>query len=425
MRPPPHSEQAENAAIAIALADSSVLVRDPLHAEAFYCHRNQVIWDAMLKMYVSGQKVDYITVAKHLQKDGRIDQAGGLERFRELNAHEQRTANYRDYCHIIRDAHRNRREIEILNFGIEKAYDGESGAVEVIGKLASLGLDEREEMSLNEHGEQFLEDCRNGVHGSFNWWSDEWTAKLGKMTSDLVILHAPRSTGKTAMMLQWIVKAHRCLHRTPLASIEMMRKELVPRLISNIGQVGTYAMRVRGSVTQAEEDKTRGAIDAISKLNLCVRDKAMTIDDICTWAIREKSGGVDAIFIDNLLSISDGGKQYQSKTIMYDHFIRRLRDLRDQLEVPVILLAHPNMEGGVAWSKDVENFADIIVYLVDVPSDGIKIKSKGITVMPMHDLYGKHVLAIFQKNRQGICPLYASLDFCGSTQTFAHVRWEG
>jgi replicative DNA helicase len=38
------------------------------------------------------------------------------------------------------------------------------------------------------------------------------------------------------------------------------------------------------------------------------------------------------------------------------------------------------------------------------------------------DINGKHVAAIFRKNRQGIQPV-ASLEFDGSTQTFRHLGW--
>jgi hypothetical protein len=147
----------------------------------------------------------------------------------------------------------------------------------------------------------------------------------------------------------------------------------------------------------------------------------MSIDDIRSWAVIEHREGADAIFVDNLLSISDGGKQYQSKTIMYDDFIRKFRDLRDTLKIPIIILAHPNAEGAVAWSKDVENFADIILYLFEVPPEGCSTKVGHIE--KIIDIQGKHIIAQFQKNRQGISPT-ASLHFKGDTQTFEHIRWE-
>lgn len=426
MRVPPFSYESEVAVVSIALSDPSAIHRCNLPSDAFYDRRNRAIWEAIERMMASGKRIDHITVAKYLQDAGRLEMVGGIDKLKELNGGDYSKANYVDYCEMIIDAHRCRQEIEILDLGISRAYNGESSAVDVIGMLASLGDWNENETSIGEYGDQFIDECKTGTYGMFPWWSDEWTRKLGKLTSDLVILHAPRSTGKTALMLNWITTAHQRALRTPLASIEMLKKELVPRLISNLGDVSTHTMRSRGCITEREERASRAAMNEIRKLNLCVRDKSMTIDDICTWAIREKSNVVDAIFIDNLLSISDGGRQYQSKTIMYDHFIRRLRDLRDQLGVPIILLAHPNAEGGIAWSKDVENFADIIISLVEVPSDGIRIKSKGVTVMPRYDMdNGRHIMAIFQKNRQGICPVYASLCFNGSRQRFEHMQWEG
>ena len=105
---------------------------------------------------------------------------------------------------------------------------------------------------------------------------------------------------------------------------------------------------------------------------------------------------------------------------MYDYFIRKLRDLRDDLNIPIIILAHPNSEGQVAWSRDVENFADVILYLEEVV-DIIEVSGKRI--MKDYDIMGDHVVAKFQKNRQGLSPI-ASLSFNKETQTFSHVRWE-
>ena len=106
---------------------------------------------------------------------------------------------------------------------------------------------------------------------------------------------------------------------------------------------------------------------------------------------------------------------------MYDDFIRKFRDLRDDLKIPIIILAHPNANMEIAWSKDVENFADQIILLANVPPEGTTLTT-GQNIDQMQ-LQGKHVIAKFQKNRQGLSPV-ASLEFCGSTQTFQHIRWE-
>jgi len=182
-------------------------------------------------------------------------------------------------------------------------------------------------------------------------------------------------------------------------------------------------MKVRGSVTYDEEGKAKGAINEIRALEFCVRENSMSIDDIFTWAVSEmRKKPIHAVFVDNLLSISDGGRDFRSKTEMYDHFMRKFRDLRDLLQVPLIVLAHPNDEGRIAWSKDAENFADIILYLHENTGDNIKRKNGSVYGLNPNVL-GKHIIGSMQKCRQGIQPV-AHLDFVGSTQRFRHISWD-
>ena len=117
-------------------------------------------------------------------------------------------------------------------------------------------------------GERFIQDCIDGSVGNFDWWCPEWTSELGRMNSELMLFHAPRSTGKTALMLQWIMNSHAGSKRTPLASIEMLKAELLPRMIANLGQVNTYVMRVRGRVTTDEIQRSREAVQQIKALGI-------------------------------------------------------------------------------------------------------------------------------------------------------------
>jgi len=106
---------------------------------------------------------------------------------------------------------------------------------------------------------------------------------------------------------------------------------------------------------------------------------------------------------------------------MYDYFIQQIIDLRNDIKIPIFLLAHPSAEGLVAYSRNIENLCDVILYLHTVPSEGIDVD--GRTIMPRYDIGGDHVIAKFQKNRQGLSPV-ASLEFNKQTQTFKHLSWE-
>jgi replicative DNA helicase len=421
MKQRPWSDEGEKGVLGSCLLDVQIISKLTLQPQDFYDRRNAILWESLRNQYAEGKAMDAITIGNYLKESNELDKVGGYDRLIELQDSTLVPAHSEYYQDMVLEASKLRHEIDVLEDGLASAYGGDSCSDVIVSKFIGMNEKKDAEQSMDELAIDFVADCDRGTVGHFPWWCDAWTKQLGNMSSDLMIFHAPRSTGKTAMMLQWIVAAHSQQMRTPLASIEMLKKELAPRFVAHVGQVVTFTMRIRGHITEDERNKSQAAIKQIKTLQLCVRDKAMTIDDIRTWAVAEYRNGADAIFIDNLLSISDGGKQYQSKTIMYDDFIRKLRDLRDLLKIPIIILAHPNAEGQVAWSRDVENFADVILYMVEVPSTGIDIRNKHIE--RNLDISGQHILAIFQKNRQGISPI-ASLEFKGDTQTFKHLTWE-
>mgnify|MGYP002624761812 FL=1 len=300
------------------------------------------------------------------------------------------------------------------------AYNGESSSDDVLSRLIGMNVEVQKEEPLHVLGEKFIQDCIDGKVGHCPWWCPEWTNHLGRLSTELMILHAPRSTGKTALMLQWMLHLHETKLKAPLASLEMLSSELMPRFIAQKGQVNTYRMRARGRVTEDEKTKATLANDQVKCLDLRIRDKGMSIDEIRAWAVAEAKDGADIIFIDNLLCINDGGEKFDSKTVMYDYFIRRLKALRDDLKIPIVLLAHPNDSNTVAYSKNVENFADIILFLMEVPSEGVRVS--GELIHRNLDIQGTHIVAKFQKNRQGISPT-ASLEFMGDYQTFKHLEW--
>ena len=423
MRVPPYSREAEIGVIGSILLDHTRLDRDlNLQPDDFYDHKNKILWQVFNQMRAEGKNLDVISIKEELQTNDLLSQVGGENYLLDCQDSTIVPSSSGHYASIVREKSQLRKEIGIISDGLETAYKGESCVSDVMSNLAAISIDEQDDKTLYEHAKKYIKDCKDGNVGHFNWFCPAWDMKLGRMGSELAIWHASRSTGKTALMLQTIVQAHIKQQRVPLASIEMLRKELAPRLLAHIGNMNTFWMRSRGHITRDEEERANKAAEDLRVLDLCVRDKGMTIDDIRSWAIIEHRKGADAIFIDNLLSISDGGKQYQSKTIMYDDFIRKFRDLRDILKIPIIILAHPNQDGNVAWSKDVENFADQILFLQEVPYDGVSTRCGRVEQM---DTKGenKHIIANFQKNRQGISPI-ASLEFSGRTQTFEHIRWE-
>jgi replicative DNA helicase len=424
MKTLPISEEGEKGFLGSMLLDPIKIGKFTLDPNEFYNPHHKALWKVLQKLQRDNTVIDSMLLLDYLKTNKKDQSVGGYDYLNELQDYAIIPSHSEHYATLVKEAYNKRQIISTLEKNIADLYNQKDSAENIMNTTIS-DLSIKDEIkhkspSMEDLGNKFIQDCIDGKTGSFDWWCNEWTMKLGKMDSELMLLHAPRSTGKTALMLQWIYGAHTQGKRVPLASIEMLKKELLPRFIANVGQVGTFNMRTRGFATEDEITKSRAAVEKIKIADLVIRDKGMSINDIRGWAITESRNGVDAIFIDNLLSINDGGKQYQSKTIMYDYFIRKLRDLRDELQIPIIVLAHPNENMQIAWSRDVENFADTILFLIEVPYEGMEVNGKMIQQKYYN---GSHVVAKFQKNRQGISPV-AHLSFDKSRQTFTHMEWE-
>tara|TARA_X000001382_G_scaffold22695_1_gene13782 strand:- start:2209 stop:3486 length:1278 start_codon:yes stop_codon:yes gene_type:complete len=424
MNDTPHSDEAERGFLGSVLLDSTRLDKNSyLESDWFYETKHQTLFKTLKEMKQQLLTMDAVTIFNYLNDKDMLKKIGGAEYLLELQEGEIIPNHSNHYAAIIREKYILRSEIDIYSDGIRSCYNGESASESIVGRLIGTSEEEEKELSFDDLGEKFIQDCETNNTGHFAWPFDEWTNRLGKVKQDLILISAPRSTGKTAFAIQHMIHAHKNKQRVPFCSIEMLKEELLPRYIAVYGQLNTLMMKTRPSgCTTDESNRAREAMKGLKELELVIRDKSMNISDIKGYCIREWRDKADAFFIDNLLTISDGGKQYQSKTIMYDDFIRNLLDLRNITKVPLFLLCHPNEETlRVSWSKDVENLADQIILLYTVPEEGIRIQNK--TIMPRYDIQGTHVVARWQKNRNGESPI-ASLDFIKEHQTYKHLNWE-
>ena len=418
----PHSKESEAAVLGSMLLDpQGVMPKLSLEDNDFYFVQHRLLYNYLQIMYVKNMTMDMITIRNYLQDSNVLDSIGGEEYLLDIQDSVIVPSHVKHYQSKVKECSDLRVEIDILEKGLTKAYEGESCTDQVMSSLIRRTTDDSDSQSIYDLGNEWIEKVESGNTGHLNWWCSEWDIHLSKLSSEVCIIHAPRSTGKTAWLLQYICYLHQQGLNCSFASIEMIKQELLPRLIAHLGQVNTYTMRTRGFITENEKIKSQQANVQLKDLNLRVKDGSMNIMQLRAWALSEKKQGADAIFIDNLLCINDGGRNYVNRTAMYDYFIQQIIDLRNDIKIPIFLLAHPNADQGISYSKNIENLCDIIVYLHTVPNEGIDVN--GSTIEQRYDICGDHVVAKFQKNRQGLSPV-ASLEFDKNTQTFKHLAWE-
>ncbi len=365
----PYDNEAEKSVLGSILLDPSRFKLITLSSEDFYIEQHKVLFNALTDMYINNSVIDTITIRNYLKDNNLLERMGGENYILALQDSIIVPSHVKHYQNILLEKSKLRKEISILNDGLNKSYNLESCADDVMSRMISLNVNQKVDKPLDEHGHDFITACAKGESGKVNWFTSEWTEHLGRLKNELMLVHAPRSTGKTALILQWIMHLHTHGFKSPLASLEMLRSELVPRFIS-LFDIDTWLMRTRGFITDNEESRSKEALEFIKKCDFKIKDGGMSIEEIRAWAIAQADDGADIVFIDNLLCITDGNKRYDNRTAMYDHIIHQLKALRDDIKIPVVLLSHPNAEGQIAYSRNVENIADTIIYLQNVPHRG-------------------------------------------------------
>jgi len=393
---------------------------------SFVNPKHRTMYERLQIMYTEDLPIDLMTFGAELNKAGKLDQVGGWEYLTEV-MDSVITVEFAQ-SHIIEVRRVERlREVEELCFDTLKNVKGDDAdADDIVATLQSdaLGLvdDNGSDKPMEDEGEDWIEDCIAGRAGTVPHFCKEWTDQLGKLSDEIVFLHARRSTGKTALITQWQTELHRQGLRVPLLSLESKKKKLVPRYISQIAKINTLDMR-RNSPPEGSPivKLARKALETIRGLNLIVRDGNYTMEQIGAFAKMHKNQGADAIMIDNLLCIGSN-KSFDSRTQMYISFLEQIRKIRNSVDMPIIILAHPNKEGEIAWSGDVENLADVIMFLWDV--EDLREKDPKSPVLDTISGYvpegHTHVCCSIQKNRDGTTPRL-ELDFDKPTQTFTPI----
>jgi hypothetical protein len=145
-RQPPHSLEAEEAVLGAVLAAGRLLtdVAALLEEADFYRPAHRAIWRAILRLADRGQPTDPVTVLGELDDSGELADVGGGPFLHTLIQAVPTVANASHYAHLVGEAARRRR---VIDLGIRLAHSDADPAVlaHLAGELAdtTTGTGER------------------------------------------------------------------------------------------------------------------------------------------------------------------------------------------------------------------------------------------------------------------------------------------
>ncbi|MBA3995409.1 MAG: replicative DNA helicase [Cyanobacteria bacterium DS2.3.42] len=353
-RMPPQSIEAEQAVLGslMVTADGITRVVDVLQPEYFYRKAHQVIYAAMMDLYEKSEPIDIVTISQYLKDEDKLDHVGGRQYITDLALAVATTANLEYYAKTVEEKALLRQLIKSGTEIVQSAYE-ETDATVAIDKAEHLifGLAERRNLQQLVHIKHIVESSfqkieqryeqRDALSGAPSGFYDLDAMTSGFQPSDLVIIAARPSMGKTAFVLN--IAQHMATDaNVPVAvfSLEMSREQLVMRMLC--AEAGIDANRLRtGNLHSNDWTQLAMAMGRLGEAPIFIDDSAMvTANEIRAKCRRLKAEnkGLGLIVID-YIQLMQGRKQTDNRQQEVSEISRALKQLARELSCPVLALS--------------------------------------------------------------------------------------
>lgn len=401
---PPQNLEAEQSVLGSLLIDRDAIIRvsDFLTADDFYADKHAIIYDAMVDLYRQHEPIDVLSLANRLTELEKLESIGGRSYLTSLTNTTPTASHIVSYAHIVQRKATLRRLIqsagEITQLGYQEEDDVEKILDEAEQKLFSVSQKyiKRNFVALrdilNDAFERIDDVHRDSgkLRGVPTGFTDLDHLLAGLQRSDLVILAARPSVGKTSLALD-IMRNVATMAKVPvgLFSLEMSKEQMVDRLLCATANVDLWKMRT-GHLSDEEDFKNIGnAMGVLSESPIYIDDSASAnVMEIRTKARRlHAEHNVGLIIIDYLQLMQGRTRETENRVQEISEITRELKGIARELNIPVLALSQlsraveaqnppiPRL-AHLRESGSIEQDADIVmfiyresVYKRDLPSE--------------------------------------------------------
>jgi replicative DNA helicase len=351
----------------------------------------------MVTLAEQSRAIDLLTLKEELVKKGSLDQAGGSAYISSLVDGIPDIANVERYAHIVKEKSTLRRLIvmgnhviraaseaphepgEVLNIAEKQIYEiaeaNTTTGFTSIHKITQANLQAIEK--LHEQGGMVT-----GLPTGYDRFN-EMTSGFQK--SDLIILAARPSMGKTSFMLNIAeamaipdkagTKSEDDLHSVGIFSLEMSKEQLGLRILSSEANVSSQLIRA-GILSEKNWRDLAEAASRISRSPIFIDDTpGIDIMEMRAKARRLKmEHGLDIVMVDYLQLMSAKGR-VESRNQEISIISRGLKAVAKELNIPLLSLSQlsrrPDQRTGdhrpqladLRESGSIEQDADLVLFI--------------------------------------------------------------
>ncbi len=357
----PASADAERAILGAILLDNQAYPQaaEFLQADDFSLDSHRRIYLRMMELAETGRPIDYVTLTEQLGQHKEIEAVGGVAYVTSLTDGLPRVKNIEQYVRIVRDKALLRGLIHAASNAIQKAYDQEAPAEEIVDaaeadifKVAEkrigqgfMGIPEIVKASFGSIDKLYEQGQRiTGLETHFEEL-DAMTSGLQK--SDLIIIAARPSMGKTAFAINIAENAAvRDNKVVGVFSLEMSRESLLLRLLCSQSMVDSHKLRT-GFLSREDYNKLVAGLAALVESPIYIDDTpGISISEMRAKCrrLQQSQGRLDLIIVDYLqlcaaAPAGSAGKRYENRTQEVSAISRGLKALAKEMRCPLIALS--------------------------------------------------------------------------------------
>jgi len=389
VRVPPHSAEAEQSLLGSVILDSKAidLLTDTVKVEDFYVEANRQVYQAMVDLTLAGYPIDATTLYARLKESKPVEAAGGIHYILQLANRVPSATNVRHYARIVKDRSTLRGLIDISAGAMNSAYDGVDDVPDFLDEVERqvFGLAQseirqgftpiREVIKTTFVQIEALYERQEKVTGVRSGFMDMDEMTAGFQSSDLIILAARPSMGKTALALNFLANA--AVHTgvaTAFFSLEMSKEQLAMRLLCSEARVDASRLRA-GFLTDQEWTRLIEAAGRLSEAPIFIDDTpAMPVMKVQAMLRRLKAQADLGMVVIDYLQLMKANSKMQSREQEISDISRNLKGIAKELNLPVVALSQLNrgvdsrtdkrpMLSDLRESGAIEQDADLIMFI--------------------------------------------------------------
>ncbi len=388
---PPQNLEAERCVLGAVLLDNQLVNQavELLRTNDFYLSGHRLIFQHMISLLENSKAIDFVTLTESIRSSGQLDELGGASFISSLIDGVPRLTNIEDYARIVQEKSTLRNLIKRSTEIITSCYEQQDNVESILDDAESAIFNIAESkvrsgfLSVGELAKtsfkkiEAVASSRQMVTGIPTGFTDFDNLTSGMQSSDLIVLAARPSMGKTALALN--IATHVALSvkkSVGMFSLEMAGDQLLLRMLCSEARVDAHQLRT-GYLSKEDWNKITKKLGELSQAPVFIDDSAgITLLEMRAKARRLKAeNSLDLLIVDYLQLIAGGKGRYENRQQEISSISRGLKGLAKELDIPVIAISQlsraPEQRTGdhrpqlsdLRESGSIEQDADLVAFI--------------------------------------------------------------